>query len=642
MTVSGGTGDYSIYNGTYIFDNSSLCSSTSTSGYVQNISFSDPTKFFSVFFLWDDNMCSPAKYEVQFFQHNSTGQSLTLIHNSRSYSGDGYPTKIPPIGNNWSLTSCITNGNSSGTAPAVFIDGGNVTTTLTSCVGLSDGTAKVVPFSGSNGSPYSYAWAGSASGSTSGQSGGYTIFNLAPGTYTVTTTDGSSSTAVESFRIGAAGFICQTATTKTSCSSASDGSATITPFGSSSTYDYAWSGTSSGSASGISGDYTIPNLAAGSYSVTTSFGSSCATTCSFSITSDVFACTTSSTNTPSSTNVGTATAVHNAGTGYSYQWSNGGTTKTIANLGVGTYHVTVTNPSLCTSTCSATVGAGLPASVDFWVETSCGNAIQLTSTSSFSNQTAFRYTYFQNNTSLPNPYYIRLYYNGTNTFLYFYNYATQGRHYLYKPNNQAPNAIITVSDPSGNGWISSSQTNCNLTYFSTQRPNTPTCTLSASLSSQSDVSCKGLSNGSATITPTNGISSYTYSWSGTATGSVTSQSGAFTIPNLASGQYVVSVTDGASCMTTTSITISESIEALTVYFRPSVKGNHNISVRGGSDGSFRTFMAGGVSPYTYSWRGPSAASGPNPTGLKAGKYFLKVTDANGCKGEGGPFNLIEP
>lgn len=77
-----------------------------------------------------------------------------------------------------------------------------------------------------------------------------------------------------------------------------------------------------------------------------------------------------------------------------------------------------------------------------------------------------------------------------------------------------------------------------------------------------------------------------------------------------------------------------------LYYRPSAFGQYNISISG-NDGSIRTLVQDGNSPYTYNWTGPTPANGANPTGLNAGSYYLEVIDENGCDYNGGPWNLRE-
>ena len=57
-------------------------------------------------------------------------------------------------------------------------------------------------------------------------------------------------------------------------------------------------------------------------------------------------------------------------------------------------------------------------------------------------------------------------------------------------------------------------------------------------------------------------------------------------------------------------------------------------------GSIAITVTGGTAPYSYSWS--NGFNGANPTSLSAGTYNVIVTDANGCKVNGGPYNLINP
>jgi len=154
-----------------------------------------------------------------------------------------------------------------------------------------------------------------------------------------------------------------------------------------------------------------------------------------------------------------------------------------------------------------------------------------------------------------------------------------------------------------------------------------TCTIT-----DPSISCFGEDNGKATVEVSGGNgSAFTYSWS---SGSSTSSS---TTQNITGG----TVTQGAQS-TTCSVTITETSGPIAAFFRPSVKGNKNISLQGGADGSIQTLVNGGTAPYTYSWRGPSSAVGPNPSGLKAGSYFLEVTDDQGCSSAESLLYLSEP
>src|SRR6185369_11328332 len=56
-----------------------------------------------------------------------------------------------------------------------------------------------------------------------------------------------------------------------------------------------------------------------------------------------------------STNNSASVTASGGTSGYTYSWSNGGTTSTISGLANGTYYVTVTDSRSCTATCSASV-----------------------------------------------------------------------------------------------------------------------------------------------------------------------------------------------------------------------------------------------------------------------------------------------
>ena len=147
---------------------------------------------------------------------------------------------------------------------------------------------------------------------------------------------------------------------------------------------------------------------------------------------------------------------------------------------------------------------------------------------------------------------------------------------------------------------------CSVNTFYLMTWNSCPCPITPTISSQTNVSCNGLSNGSVSISPNGGSSPYTYSWGGS--NSVTAASTG-TITGLAAGSYVVTVSD-PNCSTVIGVNITEPAPiTIDVYYRPSNSGEYNISSNGGSDGSIRTLVQGGSAPYSYNWTGPSSASG---------------------------------
>ncbi|MGQ7944929.1 T9SS type A sorting domain-containing protein [Flavobacterium sp. WC2509] len=135
--------------------------------------------------------------------------------------------------------------------------------------------------------------------------------------------------------------------------------------------------------------------------------------------------------------------------------------------------------------------------------------------------------------------------------------------------------------------------------------------------SQTNVSCNGGTNGSASVTPSGGTGAYTYSWS--PSGRTTA-----TATGLAAGSYTVTVTDANSCTATRNFTITQPTAISTA-----IGSQTNVSCNGGTNGAASVTPSGGTPGYTYSWS-PSGGTAATATGLSAGTYTVTVTDANSC------------
>ncbi len=202
-----------------------------------------------------------------------------------------------------------------------------------------------VTATGSGGTPsYSYSW--SNNGSTA------TINNLAAGTYTVTVSDSNGCTGVGSVTITQTGGdpvdVSISSSTNVSCNGGSDGSASAAGTGGVATITYTWSNGASGA--------TASGLSAGTYTVTATDGT---TSSSVSVTitePTVLGGTINGTNPTAANNDGSATVSPTGGTpGYTYLWSNGGTSATINGLAAGTYGITVTDANNCVASGSITL-----------------------------------------------------------------------------------------------------------------------------------------------------------------------------------------------------------------------------------------------------------------------------------------------
>lgn len=149
--------------------------------------------------------------------------------------------------------------------------------------------------------------------------------------------------------------------------------------------------------------------------------------------------------------------------------------------------------------------------------------------------------------------------------------------------------------------------------------------LAALISSSTNVSCNGGSNGSATASASGGSTPYSYSWSNGATGATAS--------GLAAGTYTVTVTDGNSDQASATVTISQPT-ALSF-----VSDQTNVTCNGADNGSAFVLAGGGTAPYSYLWsNGETSFSAAL---LTAGTYSVVVTDANGCT-TSTSFTITEP
>lgn len=130
-----------------------------------------------------------------------------------------------------------------------------------------------------------------------------------------------------------------------------------------------------------------------------------------------------------------------------------------------------------------------------------------------------------------------------------------------------------------------------------------------------NILCHGGSNGSIEQTVTGGVLPYSYLWN---TGAVVED-----LSSLIAGTYSVTVTDAHNCTVQDQITLTEPLDSLT--FEYIVK---DVLCNDGTDGSIFLTVAGGTSPYNYTWsNGDNQAL--NDT-LTAGYYEFLVTDFNGC------------
>ena len=127
---------------------------------------------------------------------------------------------------------------------------------------------------------------------------------------------------------------------------------------------------------------------------------------------------------------------------------------------------------------------------------------------------------------------------------------------------------------------------------------------------------------------TGGTGPYTIMWTGTVNGTVTNNDGAYEIMDLPPGTYTIKVTDANGCMATQIITVYESQANLI-----DVLGTNGDC---GELGAATVTVVSGTAPYTLTWTGPFSGSTPlagnsfQLNNLPNGTYQFTLTDAIGC------------
>lgn len=136
------------------------------------------------------------------------------------------------------------------------------------------------------------------------------------------------------------------------------------------------------------------------------------------------------------------------------------------------------------------------------------------------------------------------------------------------------------------------------------------------LSSSTQPTPCGLSEGSMTVQVTGATAPYTYSWS-----PITNTTG--TALNLPSGIYMVTVTDANGCWSSITDTVS-------ISNGPVLTETITASSCMSNNGAISVVVSGGTPPYTLIWN-PNLGSGPSLSNLVANQTLsLSVMDANDC------------
>lgn len=403
------------------------------------------------------------------------------------------------------------------------------------------------------------------------------LSNLGPGWYTLTLTDCNGCVIIDSVFIYEPPPIFVTPTiVNNPCFGDTVGSISVTVAGGDPPYSYQWNTSPADTTTMIS------NLAAGNYTLSVTDSNGIQVVNTFPVTEPQPV-----TMTFAETNVtcygfsdGSITATPAGGTpGYSYAWSNLGTTQTINNLPVGSYVLTVTDINNCIGIDSTVITE--PDSLDLTV----GNVQDVSCFGADDGGADANTT------------------GGTAPYSYVWTNSVSGSTAASVNDLRPGLQNVVVSDVNG----------CNKQdSFTVTEPTDIVLTIS-----KVDASCDLSNDGSATVTATGGSGGYTYNWN-PAVGvgaTVNNLQGLVT--------YSVTVTDIEGCTDNISVYID------TVYRLNSFATSDSANCFNEASGSATITATNGTGPYSYLWSNNSFSQ--TATNLLAGPYSATVTDNLGCQ-----------
>ena len=310
---------------------------------------------------------------------------------------------------------------------------------------------------------------------------------------------------------------------------------------------------------------------------------------------------------------------------YIYAWTKTGddsysaTTQDLTDLSAGTYNVTITDASDCTTTNSFTIVEP--------TELIIADAGLSTEIACFGDNGQIRVDITQESvpaTEDSTPEYTYALYEGDSvvetTTTSDLNYTFDAPAGTYK---------VRVTDASG---CFKETTDITLT-----QPDP----ISISTNNTSNVSCNGGSDGLIDITisggTTNNSSSYIIEWIKENDSNFSANNEE--ISNLSSGTYTVTITDSNDCSVSDTFIISEPDELT------SSGSITNIDCNGNENGAIDLSVDGGTANYIYAWTKTGddsySATTQDLTDLSGGTYNVTITDANDCTTTNS-FTIIEP
>jgi len=454
-----------------------------------------------------------------------------------------------------------------------------------SCHGLSNGMLQVIPYFGRP--PYKYIWSHNPSLNEP------TANNLPAGTYTVTIVDADNDSAKTTGIVPQPPPLNITASvTNVSCYNYNNGAIDITVTGGTKTTDYVYNWTSP-DGSGLhplQADQT--GLNRGTYYLTVKDDNLCSLSDTFVVEEPNpinfnGTIVTNVVNPPGGN--GAINLTVSGGTApYSYAWTGpsgySSSSEDIINLNGGLYYISVTDSKSCQGDSSFVVNDAniLIAQLTAKTDVSCFG---------YDDGTATITVY---NASLPVNY---VWSDGT-TFNNIYD--TIHLRTALKP---GPNSV-TVTDAAAKTAVVNLQIN------------QPASALTVVLIPY-DLRCNGDNSGAIDCNVTGGTLPFQYSWNSGYTGE--------DLVNIASGTYILNVTDASGCLQNANTVVNQP-PAISL----TVDQVGAINCHGDQTGSAIANASGGTGTFSYLWNDPGAQITKTATNLFAGNYQVRVTDESGC------------
>lgn len=179
--------------------------------------------------------------------------------------------------------------------------------------------------------------------------------------------------------------------------------------------------------------------------------------------------------------------------------------------------------------------------------------------------------------------------------------------------NFADNGGIPISQYAGSNSATNANSSSARPVFGISAGSAP-CPPVTTTSSQTNVTCNGEADGSATVIASGGVS-FTYTWSPNGVSTSTAN-------GLSAGTYICTITNECGNSTTQSFTITEpnAYQLNATVIQPTC-GNNNGCI---------SFAPTPVGTYFYTWPFPSNWSVDSVCNLAPGAYDITINSVNGC------------